>query len=135
MLNRYASTNQSTKNCRVIAALHAMSKKKLIGKLGKAKNGFLTYDIDNAKSSFFPVLCEILEVDFGAVAIEKPTSFVSEIVGYFEIGGTKLGYGWDNWSGAYILSFCEIGDSIVEKIAGQLNTKLKQVNYAKYVHM
>lgn len=112
-----------------------MSKKRLLGSIGKAKNGHLSYDIGNAKSSFFPVFCQLIEKQFDAKPVESPTSHVSEILGAVRIYGVELGWGWDNWSGVYLMALSPEGDSIVREVAGFIDPKLKKERFESHVHM
>ncbi|MCL6416907.1 hypothetical protein MIB92_14695 [Aestuariirhabdus sp. Z084] len=112
-----------------------MSKKRLLGKIGKAKNGYLSYDIENAKSSFFPVFCQLLETQFDAKPVGPPTSYVSEILGDVKIGEVVLGWGWDNWSGVYLMALTPEGDNIVQEVAGVIDPKLKKERFECHVHM
>ena len=61
-----------------------MSKRKrLQGEVTTARNKHLSFEIDNAKSDFFPVFCKVLVDEFGAVILGEPATFVSEIVGRY----------------------------------------------------
>jgi hypothetical protein len=112
-----------------------MSKKRLQGNIDKAKNGHLSYDIENAKSSFFPVFCRLLEKQFDAIPVESPTSYVSEILGDVRINEVVLGWGWDNWSGVYLMALSPEGDNIVQEVASYIDLKLKKERFECHVHM
>ncbi|WP_350432980.1 hypothetical protein ABIS04_06820 [Shewanella sp. H8] len=102
--------------------LHAMSKMKyLSGNTITAKNGHLSFEIERANTKFVSVLGELLRKHFGFTPVGEPTVFVSEVVAEIELSGLKLGLGWDNWSGAYVMAFCEEGDGHIKKMADYLN--------------
>ena len=109
--------------------------KRLQGKVTTAKNEHLSFEINKAKSAFFPVFCKILEDELGAIILNEPTAFVSEIAGDIEINGVNLGYGWDNWRGVYLLSICDKGDKLIDELAQRINKRIKKVNYSEYISM
>jgi len=39
----------------------------------------------------------------------------SEVVAEIEFSGLKLGLGWDTWSGAYVMAFCEEGELLKQR--------------------
>ncbi|MEZ9237930.1 hypothetical protein [Shewanella sp. 10N.286.52.A9] len=113
-----------------------MSKKKhLKGNIVTARNGHLSYEINSASSSFLPVLSQILQKEFGCMPVGETTTFVSEIVSDIELNGIKLGLGWDNWSGAYVLALCGEGDQHISDMANNLNKEIGKVEYCKYASM
>ena len=112
-----------------------MNNTRLQGKIRKAKNGYLCYDIDNAKLSFFPVFCQLLEEQFGAVSNGATTSFVSEIIGDVTINNVELGCGRDNWSGVYLMSLSQEGDGVVKDVARFIELKIKKERFECHVHM
>jgi hypothetical protein len=109
--------------------------KDLTGKTVTISNGHLSYEIYDAKSEFVPVLGEILQNEFGFSPIGSPAIGLSEVVAEIELSGIKLGLGWDNWSGAYVMAHCEQGDSQINKIANFLSDELEQPKYRKYANM
>ncbi len=135
MLFSYAGTKQSTLLRPISGALHVTNMKRAEGEIVNAKNGHLSFEIAKAKSSFFPIFCDLLSDEFGFIPKADSESFVSEIVGDAIVNGIEIGWGWDNWSGAYILAFCERGDKLIELISEQINAKLRKVNYANHLHM
>lgn len=119
-----------------IYALHAMSKMMhLKGNIITARNGHLSYEINSANSSFLPVLSQILQNEFGCVPIGETTAFVSEVVSDIELHGIKLGLGWDNWSGAYVMALCSEGDQHITNMANYLNKEIGKAEYSKYASM
>ncbi|AWF81002.1 hypothetical protein BTJ40_09355 [Microbulbifer sp. A4B17] len=109
--------------------------KDLSGKTVTVSNGHLSYEILDAKSEFVPVLGELLQNQFGYLPVGSPAIGLSEVVAEIELNGTKLGLGWDNWSGAYVMAYCESGDSLIKTIASYLSDELEQPKYRKYASM
>lgn len=113
-----------------------MSKKKrLQGVIAKARNGHIIYEIKKAKPSFMPLLLELLKEEFSAGHPENEETFVSSVSGDIEVEKVKLGYGWDDFTGVYILSLCEQGDALVQALASKINNRLKKVNYSDFSRM
>ena len=106
--------------------------KDLTGKLFAVANGHLSYEIDGASSELVPVIGQLLQSEFGFAPTTGPAIGLSEVVVELEIAGTKVGLGWDNWSGAYVMSFTDEGDQYIKKIASFLNTELEQPKYSRY---
>jgi hypothetical protein len=113
-----------------------MSKLKyLSGNTITAKNGHLSFEIEQANTKFVPVLSELLRKHYGFTAVGEPAIFVSEVVAEIELSGLKLGIGWDNWSGAYVMAFCNEGDGHIKKMASFLSEELKKSEYLQYASM
>ncbi|WP_226705218.1 hypothetical protein [Microbulbifer elongatus] len=109
--------------------------KDLSGKTVTVSNGHLSYEIYDAKSEFVPVLGELLQREFGYSPVGMPAIGLSEVVAEVELNGTKLGLGWDNWSGEYVMAFCEEGDLLIKTIANYLSDELEKPKYRKYASM
>ncbi len=107
----------------------------LKGNIITAKNGHLSYEVNSANSNFLPVLSLLLQKEFGCIPVGETTTFVSEIVSDIELNGTKLGLGWDNWSGVYVMALCSDGDQHITDISSYLNKEIGKVEYSKYVSM
>ncbi len=111
------------------------NKKHLRGTIVTAKNGHLSYEVDSASSNFLPVLSQLLQNEFGCIPVGETTTFVSEIISDIELNGIKLGLGWDNWSGAYVMALCSEGDQYITDIANYLNIEVCKIEYSKYASM
>src|SRR5690554_4867732 len=117
----------------MLQALHAVGMlKDLTGKLFTVANGHLSYEIDDASSELLPVIGQLLQSEFGFAPTAGPAIGLSEVVVELEIAGIKVGLGWDNWSGAYVMAFTDEGDQYIKKIASFLNTELEQPKYRRY---
>lgn len=106
----------------------------LTGKIVTISNGFLSYEIFNAKSDFVPVMGELIQNQFGFNPVDLPAIGLSEVVCEVEFSGVKLGLGWDNWSGAYVMAHCAKGDEFIKKIASYLNNVIEHPQYKKYAN-
>lgn len=116
--------------------LHVMSMlKDLGGKKYTAANGQQTYEVFYASASLVPVIGELIQEHFGFLPISKPVIGLDEVVAEMEKDGVKLGLGWDNWSGAYVMGFCSEGSNWVNKISHFLDDELEKPKYRKYVNM
>lgn len=109
--------------------------KDLSGKTYTAANGQKTYEVFYASSSLVPVIGELLQEHFGFAPTSKPVIGLDEVVAEVEKDGIKLGLGWDNWSGAYVMGFCEEGSKWVNKISHFLDDEFEKPKYRKYVNM
>lgn len=109
--------------------------KDLSGKIVTVSNGHLSYEIYDAKSEFIPVLGELLKKQFGCIPVDSPAIGLSEVVAEIELNGTKLGLGWDNWSGAYVMAYSKQGDSLIKTIANYLSDELERPKYRQYASM
>lgn len=109
--------------------------KKLTGKTVTLANGHLGYEIFEATSAFVPVLGDLLKNQFGYGPVGTPVIGLDEVVAEMELDGIRLGLGWDNWSGAYVMAFCDKGDLEIRKIATYLHDELEQPKYLKYASL
>lgn len=109
--------------------------KDLSGKTYTAANGQKTYEVYYASTSLVPVIGELLQEQFGFIPISEPVIGLDEVVAEIEKDGIKLGIGWDNWSGAYVMGFCEKGSEWVSKISHFLDKEFENKKYRKYVNM
>jgi len=109
--------------------------KDLSGKTYTAANGQQTYEVFYASASLVPVIGELLQEHFGFALASKAVIGLDEVVAEVEKDGIKLGLGWDNWSGAYVMGFCEEGSKWVNKISHFLDDEFEKTKYRKYVNM
>lgn len=109
--------------------------KELTGKLFTVSNGHLSYEIDDANSELVPVIGQLLQNEFGFVPTAGPSIGLNEVAIELVLAGTKIGLGWDTWSGAYVMAFTEEGDQYIKKIAGFLSNELEQPKYRRYANM
>ena len=109
--------------------------KDLSGKTYKAANGQKTYEVFYASTDLVPVIGELLQEQFGFVPISTPVIGLDEVVVELEKDGIKLGIGWDNWSGAYVIGFCEKGSEWVNKISYFLDNEFEKPKYGKYINV
>ncbi|WP_062268526.1 hypothetical protein [Endozoicomonas arenosclerae] len=109
--------------------------KDLGGKTYTAANGQQTYEVFYASASLVPVISKLLQENFGFEPVSKPAISLDEVVAEVEKDGIKLGLGWDNWSGAYVMGFCEEGSKWVNKLSHFLDDEFEKPKYRKYVNM
>ena len=88
-----------------------------------------------ASTDLVPVIGELLQEQFGFVPISPAVIGLDEVIAEVEKYGIKLGICWDNWSGAYVMRFCERGSEWVNKIAHFLGNEFEKPKYKKYVNM
>ncbi len=105
----------------------------LTGNIHTAANGQKTYDVFCASSGLIPVIGRLLQQQFGFSPQSTPAIGLDEIVIEIEKDGIKLSLGWDIWSGAYVLSFCEEGSQWVAHIAQFLDDEFSKSIYQQYV--
>lgn len=111
------------------------SHKNLHGKTYTAANGHNTYEVYYASTLLVPVIMELLQQNFGFVPTLKPVIGFDEAVAEVANNGVKLGIGWDNWSGAYVMGFCEEGSKWVNKISPFLDEEFEKPKYSKYIDL
>ena len=107
--------------------------KELTGKTSTTANGHLSYGIYRAKPEFVIMLGQLLQSEFGFLPVGRPVVGLSEVVAEIELPGVKLGLGWDNCTGAYVMAFCEEGDNFIKRIADYLDGEIELPKYRKYV--
>ncbi len=112
-----------------------INNKRLQGNIVKARNSHISYELRKASSSFLPLLLDILTKELSASSPENEEVYVSSINGDIELRGIKLGYGFDDVSGVYLLSLCEAGDDLVKALASELNSRLKKENFSEHIRM
>ena len=86
------------------------------GKLGKAENGYCTYDISNAEQDYIFVLADILTKRFG-FHMATPIPGLDGVYWDAVKEDVKLTVGWDVWSGAFVMANCMNGNEYIEKLA------------------
>lgn len=90
------------------------------GHLHTVANRHLSYEIAEAEAEFIHVLVEHLQQQFGLGTVSQAVMGIDEVILEVKLQGVRLGIGWDNWSGAYVMAYCSQGDSLVEKIRQSL---------------
>jgi len=86
------------------------------GKIHKI-NGFNSYEVFHAEQDQIFVFADILEKQLGFSMETSPVIGLDGIYWNSKKQGIKLEVGWDNWSGAFVMSFCSRGSDYVEKLA------------------
>ena len=109
--------------------------KDLSGKIITIASGRLSYEIADAKPEFVPILGELIQNKLGFRPVGLPAIGLSEVASEIKLEDIKLGLGWDNWSGAYVMAYCDRGDSHIKKIANVLGDEIEQPKYRKYAYI
>lgn len=77
--------------------------KRLEGTFSRAANGRLTYEVFLAVPDMFFAAAELMRAEFGFDRFSEPVSGAGEVAGECFRDGVKLLWGWDNWSGFYLM--------------------------------
>lgn len=103
------------------------------GKIYTAANGQKSYEVFDASAGLVSVLARLLEEHFEFILITKPVIGVDEVIAEVIRGEIKLGLGWDNWSGAYIMAFCDEGSGLLDEISLFLDNELQKEAYMEFL--
>lgn len=92
--------------------------------LHAAANGHLTLDLNESPDSFWRQLCQRMESIYGFRRTGSAVIGAGEQIHQsFELPGLALGAGWDDWSGHYLLSESDAGDTFLKKLFDDLSAR------------
>lgn len=89
-------------------------------KLSELSSGGFTLDNEELEAGAVPEVLKKLTEHFGerlAFGGKFGLDFTSAAAAELRIDGARITVGWDNWSGAFIMSWGEEGNTIINEIA------------------
>ncbi|MBF2052830.1 MAG: hypothetical protein IGS03_05110 [Candidatus Sericytochromatia bacterium] len=86
-------------------------------------NGHLSYEIFRAPASQLPELRRLVEKLTPFKARLFPIWGFDEVIQELRHNKVRLGLGWDNWSGLYLMAYCEAGDRVLRELAPLLDAE------------
>lgn len=84
-------------------------------------NGHLSYEMYRAPASQLPALRRLVEKLTPFKARLFPIWGFDEVIQELRHKKLRLGLGWDNWSGLYLMAYCEAGDRVLRELAPLLD--------------
>lgn len=104
----------------------------LIGRLNQTAEGFDSYEIFEADSSFVFTIATWIQPAFELDAYEMPTFGLDSVyLPLWQGDAINITIGWDNWSGCFVMAHSEAGNELVRHIAAYLDEKLNDIEQGR----
>lgn len=103
------------------------------GETVEVANGHLSFEIYDVSANMLSVITDLLVDAHGFTAGDESVIGLDEVVTELSKGGVKLGLGWDNWTGAYLMAFCKDGDKLLGEVSQSLSDELAKPEYSRYI--
>lgn len=100
--------------------------KNLEGKVNKTFEGYNSYEIEDADTSFIFKIATVVTEKF-QFTHANPIIGLEQVFMDFVKDGVKITIGWDIWSGCFVMAHDKAGDKFIEEIGNYLNAHINML--------